>query len=372
MSRNIKKSNQYITDCLNNCLNQYSQGDERRLEPLNKTIELDNSDQDVVKEAKLLGKRNLFSQYKSACFFYNDEYYFIYVGAEETNYDQDAKNGLNEEEITPGWTVLVISELEVKIKSSVQPLEIYNELAVSNRDPDYYKREDCEKIRKYFEDWYIYKINSGSILLQDLDISRISLAYFLKYNSVNNLSFEQNTIDNFSRIAYEGNPSIPFENILDSYISFSWKYSFLDIYQCLEKLFMIPNTLDLYNKLYKNISSDQSFVKFMTEVESSLGWKPNEETAFKNLFKVIKHKLSNFPNTQNEFNLVKNKIISDYSKNTTDTRAIYSLRNNIVHCRSKNVELEVSDWDSIISFCLLFTYLIYAEYGEHLRNDSDT
>lgn len=367
MSRNIKASNQYITDCLNNYLNQYSQGDERLLEPLNKTIKLDKLDQVLLKKAKLLSKKNLFSQYKSACFLHDNEYYFIYVGAEKINYDQDFKDEyfirLNEEEITPGWTVLIISDLEVKIKSSVEALEIYNILSVSNSDSDYYDIEDCQKIRTYFEDWYIYKIKSESILIPNPDISRVSLVYFLNYNSVNNLSFEEKTIHDFSILAYEGDPSLPFENILDSYMSFSWKYSFLDIYRCLEKLFIIPKTL----KLYKDISVDLSFLEFITKFDLSIKWKPKEEEALASLFEVIEERFLTFSETHNEFNLVKNSVSTDYSKSTNEATVIYFLRNHIVHFRSTKIELKESDWNSIISFCLLFTHLIYEKYGEYLN-----
>lgn len=381
MSRSLTNSNQYIIECLNNRIKL----EDRSIEPLDitRTIKLSKSDKRFIKNAKHLSNKKLLSQDQSACFSYEDEYYFIYVGTEENisnnspNTEDEHFVRLPEDEITPGWTVLVIFELKVTIKYFVTGLKIYNDLG--DIDDSYYNSESCKTIRKYFEDFHVYKIKPESILLErlipgpdkqlipDLEISRVLLVYFLNYNSVNNLSFEPKTIDSFYRVAYEGDPSIPFENILDSYMSFSWKYSFLDIYRCLEGLFRIPQIL----KLYQNISVDLNFLEFIDKIEESISWKPKEEDALKSLFAVINNKFIAYPETYKNFKSVQTRISPDYSDKTQDAVVIYSLRNKIVHfnSRKRKVELKEPDWDKVISFCLLSTYLLYEEYGEFLTLD---
>ncbi len=379
MSRSIKKSSQYIIECLNDRIKL----EERSIEPLDtkRTIKLSELDKNLIKDAKHLSSKNLFSKDKSACFSYDDEYYFIYVGTEEEISDntQDTEDEnfvqLPEDEIMSGWTVLVIYQLKVALKNDVTSLEIYNNLGAI--DDDYYDYDASRYIKGCFESFYVYKIKPESILLErlvlssdkpDPDISRVLLVYFLNYNSVNNLRFEQGTLDIFERVAYEGEASIPFESILDSYISFSWKYSFLDIYRCLERLFRIPKIL----KLYQTISVDLKFLEFIDKIEESISWKPKEEDALKGLLEVIDEELKEYCEIYNDFKSVKTKIAADYSRKTKDAVVIYSLRNKIVHFNPKKIKIEESGWNKVIRFCLLSTYLLYKKYGEFLRlPDSD-
>lgn len=389
MSRSIKKSSQYIIECLNDRIKL----EDRSIDPLDvtRTIKLSKLDENLIKNAKHLSSKNLFSKDKSACFSYEDEYYFIYVGTEEEISDnaQDTEDEdldtsdtkdknfvrLPEDEISPGWTVLVIYQLKVILKHDVTSLEIYNNLGAI--DDEYYDSDAYRYIKGCFESFYVYKIKPESILLErlvlssgkpDPDISRVLLVYFLNYNSVNNLRFEQGTLDIFKSVAYEGEASIPFESILDSYISFSWKYSFLDVYRCLERLFRIPRIL----KLYQSISVDLNFLEFIDKIEESISWKPKEEDALKGLLEVIDEELKEYFEIYNGFKSVKTKIAADYSGETKNARVIYSLRNKIVHFNPKKIKIEESGWNKVIRFCLLSTYLLYKKYGEFLRlPDSD-
>lgn len=392
MARSIKRCNEYIIERLNERIKL----EDRLIEPLdiNRAIKLNKSDRELIRKAKCLSPQGLFLQEKAACFRYKSEYYFVYVGTEKPetpNKNQDRSyndlirfsedKGIDDEEpenkIKFGWTVLVISELKVAVRSSVTGSEIYNALGAIN--DNYYDADASHNIQGFFEDFHVYKIDSDSLLLEQSvksqkdsirypDISRVLLLYFLDYNPVNNLNFEQKTIEIFYTFAYEGEASIPFDNILDSYLSFSWKYSFLDIYRCLERLFGIPQIFKLYETILPNII----FLNFVNKIEQFISWKPKEEDALKELLNVIKKKLEENVDIFNGFQSVKPKINLNFSEKTQDAVVIYSLRNKIVHFNPKKIQLEESDWNQVISFCLLSTYLLYKKYGEFLRlPDSD-
>ncbi|PZV25524.1 MAG: hypothetical protein DCF12_14465 [Snowella sp.] len=185
------------------------------------------------------------------------------------------------------------------------------------------------------------------------------------------LRFDEKIVNLYIRLCVEEELGLSYDNLLYSFLSFSWKHSFLDIYRCIERLFFIPRTEVFYNAICsKKINYSQiSFIDFSKKLEESTGWKPNEQDSLEQLLEVIEdgnlelfnklQKIANFPYQESDKNNKITKITAKF---------IYTLRNNIVHFRPINEEKNYNDeeWNIIIEFCLEVVIDLYKKYKKYL------
>ena len=78
----------------------------------------------------------------------------------------------------------------------------------------------------------------------------------------------------FERLFIEGAKNIPFDNLVFSLVSVYWRYSFLDVYRCIERLFSISFLEEIYQDL--GIENSLSLLNFSVKIEKYIGWRPEE------------------------------------------------------------------------------------------------
>jgi len=374
MARNMKEANKYIFNTLKAFMDDHPDFDNEIKyfgDHYIRYVETDKRERKYLKKLKVLISKSLTIHLKFAIFEYscNDkrELYFVSTSLEEKDIVPSLLDDcglLDYEEINAGIFTALIYELKMGIKDNVDPYEIFNTIFYEI-PKDTFKGFAYDEISIFFEPLKIYEIKEDCplIMLRNSDLApekyetflfRLSLLLLAKSNSVNILQFNDKILEYFVQVCLEGNSKIPYENLLYSFLSFSWKHCFLDIYRCIERLFVIVGLKDFYEQL--NSQNNSLDFNFFFECFSNISWKPREEDALKML-------LENHNEITEDLKHLKNN-----SKN--DFKFIYDLRNSIVHCRASQEIIIANDddhqWNIIISVCLRLVLKLYAQYQAYL------
>ncbi|MGK7920937.1 MAG: hypothetical protein AB4080_13115 [Trichodesmium sp.] len=360
MSRNMIEANKYIFRELANFVEE-SQIDLVIDRQKQRYIQTDDEDKGWLQKLKIINhKYHILPNFQTASFEYKGNYYFVAIGLQEyikTNQDEEILQIL---ELNAGIVTALLFELKISIDKKVDPYNIIEEIFYPSED----KRipYNFSTVKDFFEPICVYKIpeNSPFLSLYNINITRISGFYVIKNTQLVLLKFSSNTLDEFEKLFFEGSKNIPYENLLLSLVSVSWKYSFLDIYRCIERLFPISELEELHQKL--NIQ--YSLLNFADNIESYIGWKPKENEALNKL-------INNSPDRAIQI-LRQVKADIEGTKEGKLGDFIYKIRNSIVHFRPaiQQIELDDKNWNQLIHSCLLVIEYWYAKYEPQLTDSN--
>ncbi len=267
MSRNMIDANKYIFNELADFV-EASQIDIVIDIQKKRCIETNDEDKKWLKKLEIINdKYHILPNFQTASFQYRGNDYFVAIGLQkylETNQEEEVIQLL---ELNAGIITALLFELEISVDKKVDPYKIIEENFYPSEDEII--RYNFSKVKYFFEPICVYKIpeNSPFLSLDNINITRISGFYIIKNSQLVSLKFSSNTLDEFEKLFFEGSKNIPYENLLLSLVSVSWKYSFLDIYRCIERLFPISALEDLHKKL--NIK--YSLLNFANDIESYIG-----------------------------------------------------------------------------------------------------
>ena len=121
-------------------------------------------------------------------------------------------------------------------------------------------------MRDLFFDISLYKIKSK--FTQTGQLHQLIGSVLVKGASYRLLPYSNTVVRQFEDIFENGNKYIPFDNILASYVASDFKFAYLDLYRCIEKLESLYFLSDLYKKLsLKNTS----LLDFCKSIDDSIG-----------------------------------------------------------------------------------------------------
>ncbi len=284
----------------------------------------------------------------TAVFDFNEKEYFVIIGWTEDNIIT-FEDILTRIQINAGLVTALLSDLKVPIRAKVKPLEIIEKVFYPIEDD--YTGHNFEDVSIFFEPILVYQILDDSPL-KGTDIERLSGFYMIKNCQNLTLKFSQKTLIVYEKLFLESPQNVPYENLVLSLTSVYWKYSFLDIYRCIEGIFPESRLYELHKQL--NISTPLR--EFLNRIETSLKCKPKEEET---VIEIIK----NSPEDANEnFRNVK-KVIHDEDTGELG-KFFYKIRNSIVHYRHRDEELKLEKledetWDQLIRGALLVVQFWY-------------
>lgn len=213
-----------------------------------------------------------------------------------------------------------------------------------------------EDIEKYFPQIHTYEIKNP------LDANEGARRYFLKTVAINALClnpsilvlpFNVDTINMYLAIASCGNDEIPVDNILRSLGSNYWKFCYVDVYRCIERLLLIGWVQNYHQKdLLKT-------------------FKPNDLlTCMNDIFKVEHHEWDNIEYLFGQLPESVTSVLAPVIDGEKPFKYIYNLRNKIVHFQKDDKEVNViSDdkWNIIIQFMLKSTIELYRQLDAYVK-----
>ena len=313
---------------------------------IRRCINTTNDEKEWLKNLVVIKEQLISSKLKTALFEFEGLQYFVVVGCQHQE-DIELENVVEFTEMNAGIFTALILELKVPLIQKANYLEMIEDIFYESSEQII--RYELSSVSKFFEPLCVYKIDNDCPFNrgggEDEDLIRLSGFYILKNRQLISLEFSSNTLDKFEKVFFEGSGTIPYENLLLSLVSIAWKYSFLDIYRCIERLFCISALEEFHGKL----RITHSILQFATDIEDHIDWRPKED---KSLNKIIEKSPEEATNLLRE---VKDFIHGESEGNHGDL--IYKIRNSIVHFRGINEALHSSlddlHWDKLINSSLL-------------------
>ncbi|HLP89699.1 MAG TPA: hypothetical protein VK184_14040 [Nostocaceae cyanobacterium] len=408
MSRSIKKANEYIFGLLaefvqsKNVNISISTDDERR-------IQLNTQDEKKwLEKLKIKDEEIILPTFRTAWFEFKHENqpnesqvikYFVTIGA--TTQLSTQPEIIQVEELNGGMITALIFELKIPVKQSANPFEIINEIFyIPEAKTTKYELYEYSVVSEFFETIFVYKIQDDCSFIESninnettVNILRLSGFYITKTPQIRSLPFEEDTIFVFERLFLEGAKNIPFDNLVFSLVSVYWRYSFLDVYRCIERLFSISFLEDFHEKL----GIKDSLLNFSSQIEENIGWKPKENEAInklianspkdslKDAIELLQEVKNSIEGKNTQINKLPIKflfwvlvdinrlidILFLWEHHNTEGKlgeVIYKIRNSIVHFRPATEYISIDDkhWDKLIRASLLIIEYWYHKYDEQM------
>ena len=253
-----------------------------------------------------------------------------------------------------GLLTAILYELEIPINSGIQHGYIDNNLSVEFKGMPGYKGHSLEIIMKAFESFEVFSIGNDC-RIEENKAGRITGSIIAKNPEYLTLQFDKETLDEFDNTFLYGPKAIPYDNLLSSLLSTTFKHSFIELYQCLESLYQVV----YIDKLYKSIKPNTTFLDFLQEVEKNLSWRPIGLNALDRI-------LSDTPtHLYQELQGLKKKITGSGDKLA---QWIYNHRNRLVHLKpiQNKSSLEVKEWNAVVRDILRISKYWFHEFDDLL------
>jgi len=354
MSRSMKKANTHIFEVLDEFV-QKSQVNVPVYNQNIRCIETKEEDKEWLKELKIIKEQLILPNFKTALFKFKSQKYFVAVGWQIQKVIDNTVIELVE--LNAGIVTALLFDLKISLNQKASPYEIANKIFYESKEEII--KYDFSVIANFYEPFSVYQIQEDSPFFEKdaQDLIWLSGFYALKNSQLIALNFSPETRDQFEKIFFEGSTNIPYENLLLSLVSVSWKYSFLEIYRCIERLFSIS----FLENFHKSLSIPDSLIKFSSELEKYIGWKPKENEALNEL-------ISGSPEEASKLLREVKSFIPGREKGKCGD-LIYTIRNSIVHFRpaTQPIQLDDKHWDMLIRASLYIVEHWYNHYHEHLR-----
>lgn len=189
--------------------------------------------------------------------------------------------------------------------------------------------------------------------------SQEALKHFSLYALANSpevliLPFESSTLQQYVDLLNIGDKNIPEDNLLHSLGSNYWRFCYVDVYRCIERLYELGLVHNFKNSLSSGLAIDDLHAK-LKERFLKVGVESHEDKNLEYLVSLLS------PTTLAVLNPVRNGMKHD--------KYIYHLRNIIVHYQKNEAELDAIDdtrWNIIISFLLSAIGELYPMFSAYI------
>lgn len=194
--------------------------------------------------------------------------------------------------------------------------------------------------------------------LFDYYLRQLCLEMLCKSSSSLFLPFEEDTLKSYLGIANAIDVNIPIDNVLRSIISYSWKFCFIDLYRCHERLFMLA-WVDEFKSSMQSTLGLQELYENMKRVYST---EHHEDKNIASLYNSLPDEILNIQRGKEEENA------------TSIAKSIYRLRNTIVRYQKSDDKIDSmsdSEWNKIIQFLLMSIPYLYSHLAKHIEELPD-
>lgn len=304
-------------------------------------------DEDWLTFAVIKSTIEISHEIRFALIEYDSKIFFTATGLENPD---KLPTGLVHFPINAGIFTAIISELELPVKSSVTNLYLEQNILSQNNSDPLYVGHDIVDLLPIFPNIFLCEI-SPQFIGDNTNIHQIVCSYLANNKKFVTLPFSEATLDKMNDLVLLNSKILNYDSIIQSLLSSHFKFSFLDMYRCLEMLYQIIYIDDTYTKLALTIDKTD----FLLAIDDKLNWRPNERNALKKLF-------SETPTT---FRVeIDNTIKSISQKKNELSDWLYDLRCSIVHLKSshRKFELKSQEWDSLIFGIVKLTTYWYQKY----------
>ena len=269
-------------------------------------------------------------------------------------YPSEFKRELFEEyfslyDVTESFFVFLCQILKLKVKEDISPQTISNNL-LFQQDDRLYDGHSIPELIDYFEPITIFCLDD---LATDFNKSFLSSAYYLVSSCEKNITLPlaSETIEKL-RSLFVKDVKIPKDNLFLSLTSSHLKHCFLELYRCIEWLYVIPRSRRLKGAIQYSKPAYELAIHCIDE----LSWRRKEEDS---LSRIIFDVLQNYEMVS--FKLTSCALFKNISIDSENVaKHLYSFRNQFVHQFEARKEKDVVNEDLIEAIDLIADFIIHA------------
>ncbi|MEM9814795.1 MAG: hypothetical protein AAF827_00035 [Cyanobacteria bacterium P01_D01_bin.6] len=321
------------------------------------TIPGDTDAVNWLKNLRINQSLRLFPNFYSALVSCQCNEYLVLVNHQ---IDASAKipPGLQEEELNPGSWVAIIYELKLKIETT--DVSLLEELLASDfaSNSGGYKEvpydfeidEVAFSLKLAFPRIDIYKVLPNSDFTDTRSLAR--LTGLVLTNSKQNylLTYETSVLEKFKTVFRKGSLKVNFENILASYSASEYKFCYLDLYRCIERV----QPLLFFDNFHKHLcvgssTSCMTLEDFCMVFQDKTSLQPKLNDTFEKLIDSVWRLFTP------KYSLLSKKYL-------------YRLRNQIVHLRpgqtNSDMPKDDHEWNQLIEDMLVLVEHIYTQHDQ--------
>lgn len=245
------------------------------------------------------------------------------------------------------------------VENSISPSELATETELEEHIfiDETVNKIQWEEITPFFPKFSLFQIND---VVPDKELSlylkRICIAFVCETKEMQQLPYDSNTIAAFVDIANSTDGNIPYDNILRSLLSYHWKFCFIDLYRCQERLLLLAWVEEFKNSMNSGLSLTDLHGKMKDRYKTEHHERENLYSLYDFLPQTILDSLTNVDTTKKK---------ADF---------IYDLRNKIVHFQRTDLEVDSkldSEWNMIVSFVLKTIPFLYNRFSQHITELPD-
>lgn len=314
------------------------------------------SEKDIFLNASKLKVDYILNNVKVGMFSYNNDEYLLITQVDasdstsKTVFGYLESSGILEQEINAGLFLLLVKDADLQRISPVSLTELEERIFYDQYDVEY-QGHDFNDLMEFFEDFAVFKIDANSSFKgrDSIEVSYFICAQLEKFIRLP----IQILVKDYLAILQEQSAVLK-ENVFLSLTATHYKHAFLELYRCIEVLYVLPRSIMLKAKLaYANPAYELA-----KHCSSELGWRRREEDSLARIFKDIDEAVIAGSGIKGA-----SFSIADWAFDGTDTqkkshealaKKIYGIRNQFVHQLFPDDEITIvdSDWIILIRFTL--------------------
>ncbi|RZJ13841.1 MAG: hypothetical protein EON50_08275 [Acidovorax sp.] len=272
---------------------------------------------------------------------------FVSIGFDE--FSSTLSDHFDEIDLNGGLFLALINELDIyPLSNEILSLRAMEEVFLPISEDRWLNLQDIEKYFSRFK-FFTPKENSSLLSMDDLHLSLIKFSIFALTCSqrVMDVAFSSNYLDGVHRLCSMQNRLIPWGRIFRVLTERRVENSFLELYRCVEILYPLARIAELKDLL----GTQKGHLDISSVIETTLGWRPQEEQAIVDLLSNVTDDL-------------KNRLVACHGDGMAAAKLFYKVRNHCVHLRplhQKNLFLETLLWSDFLDVSIELVYEIYAK-----------
>ena len=240
-------------------------------------------------------KIRLFPNFYASLATFNDENYLILV---DHHKDKDFRipQYLQETDVNSGAWVAIVSELNLSLKENVN--EQVKELLGYDWEKNQEDYGDFKPIKfdqkignpdfsleELFYEISLYKITAEKFIQQD-QLHQLTGSVLVRGSGYKLLPYSPDVVEKFKDVFENGSTHIPYNNVLASYVSSDYRFSYLDLYRCIELL----QPLYFFKNFHLRLGISKSLVEFCEDYYGTIKLPPRFGDSFDKLIGTVTDK----------------------------------------------------------------------------------
>lgn len=182
---------------------------------------------------------------------------------------------------------------------------------------------------------------------------KIVFEHELQTATLSVLPFDNDTITAYNQVINNSSKHIPIESVFLSLLERKYKFCFLDLFRCLERLFRVSMTHEFEKTLQSTINRTK-----IAEFVKQYAGNGHQSNQIQYLFKLLPTNISDI-------------ITNAFNGDINVGNIFYDTRNDIVHYKTAVSPHECYSqiqWNALIRFSLLAIDILYTEFDNYLND----